>query len=215
MFKGILVTRPEHDQTTKYLSCYAKLVIKYAENKGIQVKDFKSGNVKKGEFSKFIQKQNPKLLFLNGHGGADSIEGEKGEIIIRKNDNDELLKGKITYARSCFAALSLGEKCGRFGKDTCFIGYSLPFQFWFDETRSGTPLKDEIAALYLLPSNKLVESLIKGNKTKTAFDKSRELMVQNMKKILRRKEPWVLEQFKALWINYEGQKLCGDENISF
>ncbi|MFH1710704.1 MAG: hypothetical protein ABH840_00160 [Nanoarchaeota archaeon] len=215
MSQRLLVTRPEHDDTTTYLSHYAKLVIKYAKEKGVFVTDFKPGTVKKEAISKFIKKQNPKLLFLNGHGNEDCIEGEKEEIIIKENENDELLKNKITYARSCFVAVSLGKKCSTFGKGTCFIGYEFPFQFWFDETRTANPIKDKIASLYLEPSNELVKYLIKGNFTKTAFDKSKELMVKNMNKILKENEPGALERFKSLWMNHEGQRIYGDKEIFF
>jgi len=215
MSQRLLVTRPEHDDTTTYLSHYAKLVIKYAKEKGIAVTDFKPGTVKKETINKFMEKQKPRLIFFNGHGGEDCIEGEKGEIIIKENENDELLKDKITYARSCFVAVSLGKKCSGFGKGTCFIGYEFPFQFWFDETRTTNPIKDKIAALYLEPSNELVKYLIKGDFTKIAFDKSRELMVKNMNEILKENEPGALERFKALWMNCEGQKIYGDEETSF
>ena len=215
MSQRLLVTRPEHDDTTTYLSHYAKLVIKYAKVRNIPVKDFSSGTVKRNPLGIYIKSQNPRLLFFNGHGDEDCIEGEKGEIIIKENENDELLKNKITYARSCFVAVSLGKKCSAFGKGTCFIGYEFPFQFWFDETRTANPIKDKIAALYLEPSNKLVMYLLKGNFTKTAFDKSRELMVKNMNKILKENEPGTLERFKALWMNYEGQKIYGDKETSF
>ena len=47
MSQRLLVTRPEHDDTTTYLSHYAKLVIKYAEDKGVLVTDFKPGTIKK------------------------------------------------------------------------------------------------------------------------------------------------------------------------
>jgi len=215
MSQRLLVTRPEHDDTTTYLSYYAKLIIKYAKEKNIPVKDFGPGSVRKIVVCKFIEKQNPRFLFLNGHGKEDCIEGEKGEILIKEGENEELLKNKITYARSCFVASSLGKKCLSFGKGTCFIGYEFPFQFWFDETRIATPLKDKVAALYLEPSNELIKYLLKGNFTKTAFDKSRELMVRNMNKILKENEPGALGKFKALWMNHEGQKIYGDEETSF
>jgi len=212
MSKKLLVTRPEHDLTTTYLSGYAKSVIKFAEDKGIGVKDFSSGNVKREVVEKFIKKQNPVLLFFNGHGEIDSIEGDKGDILILEDENDYLLKGKITYARSCFVAESLGKKFEK-DKDSCFIGYSMPFQFWVDETRSSNPLKDKTAALYLIPSNELVNSLIKGNKAKVAFDNSKRLMVKNMNKIQNENEPGALEKLKSLWINYEGQEIHGNGEL--
>ena len=215
MVQKLLVTRPEHDDTTTYLSHYAKLIIKYAKENNISVTDIKPGYVKRDLLESYIKSQNPKLLFLNGHGGEDCIEGEKGEIIIKENENDEILKNKITYARSCFMAISLGKKCSTFGKGTCFIGYEFPFQFWFDDTRTTNPIKDKIAALYLEPSNELMKYLIKGNSAKIAFDKSKELMIKNMNKILKENEPGALERFKALWMNNEGQKIYGDKEMSF
>ena len=60
-----------------------------------------------------------------------------------------------------------------------------------------------------------MKCLIKGDFTKTAFDKSKELMVKNMNEILKENEPGALERFKALWMNCEGQKIYGDKKISF
>lgn len=36
-----------------------------------------------------------------------------------------------------------------------------------------------------------------------------------MNQILKENEPGALGKFKALWMNFEGQKICGDEEISF
>lgn len=216
MPKRLLVTRPEHDDTTKYLSCYAKLVIKYADDNDIAVKDFEAGTVTRKEVTKFIEKQHPRLLFLNGHGDEDSIEGEKGERIFKKDTNDTLLKDKITYARACYAAISLGKKCVEFGENTCFIGYNIPFSFWIDESWSANPLKDKTASLYLEPSNELVKFLIKGDKVKEAVEKSQNLIIKNMGKLLKQKrEPWAVQKLKVLWNNYEGREVCGNDEISF
>jgi len=77
MSKKLLVTRPEHDDTTTYLSHYAKLVIKYAEERGVPVTDFKAGTVKKETINKFIEKQKPKLIFFNGHGAKIVLREKK------------------------------------------------------------------------------------------------------------------------------------------
>lgn len=36
-----------------------------------------------------------------------------------------------------------------------------------------------------------------------------------MRKIMNEEEPGALERFKALWINYEGQEIHGNGEISF
>ena len=215
MSQRLLVTRPEHDTTTTYLSHYAKQIIKFAEEKGIPVKDFSSGSVKKKAITNFLIKQKPRLLFFNGHGDSDAIEGDKGEIILKEGENDEVLKDKITYARSCFVANSLGKKCASFGEDTCFIGYKFPFKFWFDETRNATPLKDKIAALYLEPSNELIKAILRGKTPRLAFENSKKLMARNMDKILKENGPGALGKLKALWINYVGQEIHGNGEILF
>lgn len=209
------MTRPEYDDTTKYLSCYAKLLIKEAEKNRIVVKDFKSGNVKRKKVAKFIKKQNPKLIFFNGHGNSNLIEGDKGEVLIKENENDTLLIGKITYARACFATVSLGKKYTAF-LDTCFIGYNIPFSFWIDETWCSNPIKDKTAALYLIPSNELISYLIKGNTVEEAVLKSKNAMIESMRNLLsQKKEPGVLQKFRVLWDNFKGQEVCGNDKLSF
>jgi ABC-type proline/glycine betaine transport system substrate-binding protein len=43
------------------------------------------------------------MVVFNGHGSDDTISGHGGEPIIQAGVNDSLLKGRITYARSCWA----------------------------------------------------------------------------------------------------------------
>lgn len=213
MRKRLLVARPEYDDTTFYLSSYSSLVIKFAEDNNIPVTDFKHGNVNKKNVCEFIEKRNPKLLFFNGHGDEDNIKGDKDEIIINLN-NQKLLLGKITYARSCFSASILGKSIDN-DKSSCFIGYNLSFQFWIDSTWSGNPLKDNTASLYLIPSNELIQFIIKGNTAQESFEKSRKLMIENMRKLLFENEPGSLEKLKSLYLNYEGQVLYGNKDLCF
>ena len=83
---------------------------------------------------------------------------------------------------------------------------------------STKPLNDKIASLYLKPSNEIMFSLLKGRTAKEADNKSKKMMVENMKKILamkQKEEPGAIGMFKILWENYEGQVVLGNEEASF
>ena len=108
MNKIVLVTRPKYDDGTEYLSYYASLILKKAGEKQIPYKDFEGQNVLIENISKFVAKQNPKLLFLNGHGDIDIIYGkDNNSILFSSEKNIHLLKNRIVYARACNAAVSL------------------------------------------------------------------------------------------------------------
>jgi hypothetical protein len=217
MDKILFVTRPSYDDGTEYLSEYASLVLKEAEKLGIDKKDFWGEKVNKKEVEKFIEIKNPKLLFINGHGDNDVLCGHKDEIIFSSNNNISLLKDRIIYARACNAAVSLGKKATE-GAGGCFIGYKYPFSFWIDNKWSAKPLNDKTAALYLLPSNEVVISLLKGSSTQRAYEKSKTMMVENMKKILKmeeKKEPGAMGMMQVLWNNYDGQIIQGNKEAHF
>jgi len=217
MNKILLITRPKYDDGTEYLSYYASLILK--ENKNIKkfIKDFEGKDVTNKNIKKFIIKKDPKLLFINGHGNKDFLEGDKNHILFSIDKDIELLKNRIVYARACHAGLSFGKKMVE-GNDGCFIGYVVPFSFWIDEKRSATPAKDKIAKLFLEPSNQIINSLIKGSTSKESDEKSKKMMIENMNKILKmesKKEPGAMGWLGILWNNYEGQVLYGKEDVSF
>jgi len=217
MNKILLVTRPKYDDGTEYLSYYAYLIIKDANKFGINNKDFEGKKVITKDVLNFINKKDPNLLFINGHGSSDSLEGNEGEILFSVDKNIRLLKDRIIYARACHAGISFGKEVVK-DNDGCFIGYKTPFSFWIDEKRSSTPAKDKIAALFLEPSNEIINSLIKGNNTETSNLRSRKMMIENMNKILKmnkKKEPGAMGWLEILWNNYDGQVLYGNEEISF
>ena len=213
----LLVTRPDYDDGTAYLSHYTSLVLKLAKEKNIDVKDFLGKDANVADVTKYVSKKNPKLLFINGHGNNDSLEGDRNEILFSVNNGLDILKNKIVYARACHAGLSFGEKMVR-GNSGCFIGYKFPFSFWISGARSSTPLKDKTAALFLIPSNEVVSCLIRGKTTKDANELSKKKMVESMQKVLDlngKKEPGAMELLKILWTNYNGQVLHGNEDLTF
>jgi len=211
----LLVTRPKYDDSTEYLSAYAIEVLKKVKGE-FSIKDFEGKEVNKENIEKYLKNKNPKLLFLNGHGNECEICGHKDEVIFSLT-NVNLLKNKITYARACFSANVLGHEAVK-DNSGCFIGYTYPFSFWTDGGRSATPLKDKVAGMFLNPSNEIVFSLLKRETAKKADEKSKKMMIANMREILameQKNEPGATGMLQILWDNYEGQVVLGNENASF
>lgn len=214
----LLITRPNYDDATGYLSYYAKQIINFAEKKNIKVLDLIRPRLTKKEFSNLISKQDPLLVFFNAHGNEKIIYGDKirgkEETLIEENKNHSLLNKRITYARACWSAASLGKACTKEGG--CFIGYKTPFSFWIDERWSSKPSNDNIARLFLEPSNLIVISLLKGNTTKEAFNKSLDMSKRNVLKLLKiQEEPGATASIMLLWNNIEGQDILGEKDIKF
>jgi len=154
-----LLVRPAYDLTTAYLNYWCKDIVDYCAKRNIKYKDFKDRNVLKKDIEKFLRKKKPSLVMFNCHGGECSLYGANNSVLIREGDNDFLLNGKITYARSCRAALKLGKNIGNKG---CFIGYKDDFIFPINTNKSATPLRDNLAAPVLKISNNIILNLLKG-----------------------------------------------------
>jgi len=217
MNRILLVTRPDYDKATEYLKYYASLIIDDASRSGLKLKDFQGNNANRKEVIKFIEKQDPALIFINGHGSPTELLGQDHKMLISEDQKDlALLKDRIIYARACDAGSSFGEKVVD-GNKGCFIGYKTKFSFWTDNDWSATPPKDKTASLFLEPSNAVMSSLIKGDTTKVANEKSKKMMAKNMNKILKmeaRGEPGAMNWLAVLWKNYEAQVLHGNPNLS-
>lgn len=216
----VLITNPNYDPTTHYLFWYTKEVIQFAEQKGIKLLNLERPKLNKENFTKMVKKQQPTLFILNGHGDETTIYGDKlegaeeAEALIKEDDNHRLLEGKIVYARSCYAAASLGKKIAK--TSGCFVGYNIPFQFYINAELASRPLLDETARLFLEPSNYLAKALLKG---KTAEQSAEKFNSATKKTILRllsnQKEPGSMMFIKALWMNMQGQTIIGDSSLFF
>ena len=211
MRKGILLTLPRYDIVTEYLSSYSGAIERISEEKGIFIKSLEGPKANKIEFEKTLVKLDCKFTILNGHGSDDCITGDKGEILIRTGENEQILKDRIVYARSCEAAAVLGEECIK-DSEGCFIGYVLPFEFYFNSEWAGNPMKDNTARLFLESSNLVPISIIKGNSTEEAHERSKSKMLKNIKKVLREKTNESFSIAESLWNNYLGQKLLGNRH---
>jgi len=210
MKKGIILTLPKYDLVTQYLSAFSGQIEMAAEGKSIFLKRLNEKEVNRKEFEKVVKKLDCKMIVLNGHGNEDNIAGDNDEIIVSKEENPEILRDRITYARSCEAASGLGEK---FAKDqkTCFIGYDLPFEFYFDDEWVTNPIKDNTARLFLESSNLVPLSLIKGNNSSESHERAKKQMLKNIKKVLRNQTKESFAVAESLWNNYVGQRLHGNK----
>lgn len=216
MNKILLVTRPKYDDATEYLAFYAGLIIKQAKDKNIDCKDFKGETANSKNIIKFIHKKDPSLCFINGHGTETFLYGHKDEIIF-DNKNYKILNNRIIYARACDAGALLGKRIVE-ENDGCFIGYQWPFSFIIDSKWSTKPHNDKVAALFLEPSNLVINSLLKGDETNEANAKSRSRILENIKEVMKMKDKEDSEKLvliKYLYLNYEGQVIHGNKSLVF
>lgn len=168
-----LITRPNHDKVTSYLYSWSKEIIENKEINEVQFLDLEGSNARKEKVESYLRKQNPRVVLFNGHGSSTEICGFKDEALIAVGKNEELLREKIVYALSCSSAKILGKMAIKKGAEA-FIGYTNPFILCSDSERETTPLKDNVAASFLKPSNMVSISLLKGKPAKEASNKSKE-----------------------------------------
>ncbi len=211
MQKGLLITCPEHDDATAYLTYFSRSILKETSTKSLKVKEIMDKNLNMKDFSKIMNKLDYKLVVLNGHGSPDSIYGYKQNIIIKLGKNDKQLKERIVYARSCNAGMLLGPECMKKTKEGCFIGYNLPFVFFMDEKWTTNPHNDKVAGLFLEPSNLVPISIIKGHTSLEAHNNGKRQMLRTMGKLLKNnQEEETSFYLDALWNNYNGQVIFGN-----
>ena len=210
----LLITRPEHDDTTHYLSNWSKDIINKASSKNLQILDLNRERANRKEVENMIAKQKPELIIFNGHGDYETISGHKNEKIISVNDNEDILNSSITYSIACKSAKFLGPKSVKSGAKA-YIGYDEDFIFVYEPEMISRPLKDKTAELFLGPSNELINSLIKGNKTGEACRRSRELFKKNFNKLLSSEaseEDASIARY--IWWDMKHQVCCGDNESS-
>lgn len=153
----LLVTRPNYDYTTRYISAWAKKIIDLAQSKGNIVLDLDKERACKKELESMIQKRNPSVIFLNGHGNDDALTGQDGAVILQAGENERVLEGTITYALSCRSAKILGKQSVVSGT-RAYIGYEEDFTFMYESEKRTRPDEDRITALFLDSSNQVMIS---------------------------------------------------------
>ena len=174
----VLFSRPSNDVTLHYLHHYSRELVKISDTQGHITLNKESAEANKKNIIALVQQKNPKLIMFNGHGSSEVICGHKQEVIVDSNENADILKNTVTYALSCSSAAVLGKKAVEDGA-ICFIGYDSDFALGKDPDSEASPRHDKIARLFLEPSNILFETLLKGNKVKTAIEKAKGKMKEN------------------------------------
>ncbi len=207
-----LITRPEHDDTTYYLSNWSKEAIKIAESHGARILDLQGEKANKKEFESKIRKFSPELIMLNGHGNADLVTGHQNQILVKAGVNEDMLKSGIVYALSCKSAKILGPKSIQAGALN-YTGYEDDFIFVYEPELFSRPLLDKTAGLFLEHSNIFIEALIKGNRTGEAFKRAKNAIRKNFNKAIS-----TLEQdpttARFLWWNMKNFASHGNMNVS-
>lgn len=183
MIKTILITQPEYDYTTRYISSWAEKVVQYAKNKNNNVIALKNHRVGKSIFKSVVNKTNPTFIFLNGHGNSDAVTGQDNKPLITTAYNLDYLKKKIIYALSCQSAKNLGKYCIKKGIKT-YIGYIEDFIFIINRTKRTHPEQDSIATLFLDASNVICFSLLKGKTTDESFKDSQNAFRKTIRSLL-------------------------------
>jgi hypothetical protein len=207
---SFLITRPDYEPTTKYLSRWSEQIIETAKSKGLKIIDLKGKKVTKRDLVSRLQKLNPRLVVLNGHGNEDSIAGQDEEILIKAGENHQVLHSRITYAVSCKCGKTLGPKSVEKG-DTTFIGYDDDFVFTSDRRYLSRPLEDKRAKPFMEASNYAAISLLKGHKAQEASARSKEMFKNNFQKLLSsNSDPNSLQDARFLWWDMTHQVCLGN-----
>jgi len=172
MVKRFLITRPNHDIITEYLHDFSKEIVKTLKNtKDIHVTDLEGKKSNRKNVEKSLFKENPKLVFLNGHGNKYEVAGYKEEIILDSN-NIELLKDKIVYALSCDSLEELGAKAVEKGAKA-YVGYKAKFMMVRDPSRVGTPRKDKNVLPFRRACCAMINSLVFGSSVHDAIERTK------------------------------------------
>ena len=180
MANRFLITRPYYDDTTSYLHEWSEDIIDIGNKKGIKPIDLSSKKATQENVERAIKKFKPKFLIFNGHGAEDKILGHEHETLIKLGENEDLLKSKIVYSRSCNSAKKLGAEIVNSDSSSSFIGYDKKFIFAVEEGRTATPKKDTFAKPFLESTNLIAISLLKGNTVEDSHKRSLESFKKNI-----------------------------------
>jgi len=214
MNKTVLLTRPNHDNTTRYLFYWAQRIVIEAEAKGFQLLDLKEGRANRKEFESMVGSKEPSLILFYGHGSSCKVAGYNDEVLIEAGDNDGILKSKIIHALSCKSAQILGPRSIDSGALT-YIGYDEDFIFCCIPEKTSKPLEDKLASLFLNPPELLIKNLLKGNSTGVSVGRAKRLFMDNIQKLLTTENSEYDYAIPYLLWNMNHLKLIGDEEASF
>jgi hypothetical protein len=180
----LLITRPDYELTTHYLSRWSQYVIDESNLKKLDLIDLTDHKAERAGFLGRLRKKSDSrmLVVINGHGNESEIAGQDHKTIISAEDASAL-SGKIVYARACNSINGLGQRATS-GGAIAYIGYDIAFTFYIEDEKVFRPLEDKTAELFLEPSNYAPIYIIKGHPVEEANLRSRNKFLDNIKKIL-------------------------------
>lgn len=186
----MVITRPNHDVTTNYLSFWSQSVVDYANNKrSLRVIDLRGPRATRKEFESVLRKRGGQaFIFLNGHGSAEKVTGYNDEILVEIDGNDDVFAGTVVFARSCSSAARLGPSSVAKGA-TAYLGYTDDFVFFIEEEFITRPLKDNTARLFLEPSNQVAMSILKGHSVGEANKRSKDMVKHTIQRLMTSETP--------------------------
>ncbi len=215
MLKGpLIITRPEHDFATRYLSRWSEHIIEEAKSKHAKVIDLHREKAARKRIVGILKKEKTALVVLNGHGDRDKVAGHQDEVILESTD-DAAFQSKIIFARACRSAKTLAELAVKRGA-LAYLGYKEDFWLMCDQSKVSRPLEDKTAALFLEPSNHVPIALLKGHTAGDANNRSKNLFRKNIERLLLQGPS--ADNYGAtrlLYWNMINQVCVGDENTSF
>lgn len=207
----VLITRPEHDHGTRYLSRWSECIIEEANRKGFTVIDLHGKKATRSDFEGRVRKINPALVVLHGHGNERSVTGHDNKPLVTLGENETVLYDRITYAVSCDSAALLGREIAEKGSAT-YIGYTKSFVFNFNPAHINQPTRDTRAAQFLNASNQVALALLKGHTAKEASERSKKAFKQSLLALLSSiaSDSCAQEDAKDLYWNMTHQVCLGD-----
>ena len=86
MTKHFLITRPNHDKETSYLSSFSKAIVEIVkDDKNIHLTCLESNDANRKNLEGNLSgNKSPRLVFLNGHGTEVEVWGYDDEVILDK-----------------------------------------------------------------------------------------------------------------------------------
>ncbi|MBI4214515.1 hypothetical protein HY546_00825 [archaeon] len=179
--KKILITRSSDDHPTGVLFYFAGSLIEKLKDVGEYIiVDLSEEKATRTNFEKTIQKTNPRLVILNGHGNEREVCGYRSETIL-DDTNIKLLDSKIVYAVACDSAEELGDLSVQIGKADAYIGYDANFMVVCDPSRTTVPSKDKNIKPFEKVYYTLVLSLVSGFSVYNSVEKTKDITKQLIK----------------------------------
>lgn len=143
-----LFFRPNFEDLTHYVSSYLKYAVDNAENLGFHVIDLYADMATRENFIENVNGFNPYVIVVGTHGLEDELFAQGGDLLLKSCFNDQILKGRLTFALACKSATSLGYSA--VSKDCLvYFGWLEDFVVILDE--SYPPLQDPYAYSFLHP----------------------------------------------------------------